>query len=182
LQPFLICFIAFFNCFHEFLYIFYFFYILLIDFLNNFERSMRFTKYFEYFFFLIFLNFFLNLHAVIRSFCAFYMKINLAILFKALDRSSKINSLLSANNTTNNKFWKIKLIHFDWGLWSYLGTLCPHRATVMHPIIQGVCNWGIWTFQFSLISCNKISKIFWNILIVQLIFIKVQLEFILYFV
>jgi len=135
---------------------------------------MTFTEYFEYFFFMARSLFLLYFHAIISSFGAFNMEINLAIRFITLDYSSNRYSFVAAYNTPYIELGEIKAINFmNRGPGRNYWTRHPHRATMMDPHIQRISVRRVIRFKYSLISPKKMAVIFRNGMIFLFMFIKI---------
>jgi hypothetical protein len=93
---------AFVDCFRELLDVLYFLGVLLVDLSDDFKGSVGLAEDFEDFLTVVVDSCFLfYLHAIVSSFCAFNVKVDLAIMFGALDNGSSLRAFFATNHATD---------------------------------------------------------------------------------
>ena len=148
---------------------------MAFDFFHDFEGSVLFTINAEDFFFVAHVIFLIEIHAVIGTFCTFNVEVDLAVRFAAFYTSAYIAALFTANDASMSKLGKVQLVHLHWGLRSNNWSLHPHRAAVMHPMIESISHRSIWCLQQHLIPAYEPAVIFRSVVILFLMLVKIQL-------
>lgn len=173
--------IALFYRFGKLLYFFDLLLVQVVDLLDDLEGSVALAIDFEGLVPIILASLLVNFHAIVGSFGAFHVEVDLAVLLEAFDCGAHIDALLSANDAANTEFLEVKAVHLHRRLWRNLWTLRPHRTTMMHPVVQRICDWRLRQFQLGLVPLNEMAVVFWNAVIVALVIVEVELELLLLF-
>ena len=163
------------NCSREVLDVFDFFLVLAFYFFHNFEGPVFFTINTEDFFFVAHVVLFIKIHAIIGTFGAFDVEVDLAVRFAAFNTSTYIAALFTADDTSMCKFGEVQLVHLYWGLRSNNWSLHPHRAAVMDPMIESISHRSIWCLQQHLVPAYEPAVIFRRIVILFLMLVEIQL-------
>ena len=142
---------------------------------------MAFTEYFKDFFFAIWNIFLLYFHAIVRSFCAFDVKIKFTFIFEAFYYCTYLGALLSTYDATYIKLLEVQLFHINRCSRCNLRAWHPHWAAVMNPVIQRVCYRCFPWLNNLLISLYKTTVIFGNRMILLFRLVKVEFNFFLNF-
>ena len=140
---------------------------------------MALTEYFVNLVSIVFATLFVYLHAVVGSLGALNMEVNLTVLLIAFDCSADIDTFLTTDYATNAELLEIQSIHPHRCFRCDLRPLCPHRATVMHPVIQRVSYWCLGILQPRLIPLNKVTVVLRDTVVIALMIIKIELKLIL---
>lgn len=175
----LLCFQSFLDGFIELLDFLNLLHVLLVDDLDDFEGSMRFAKYSELSLFARLALLFLQLDAIVGSFGAFHVKVNLAILFAALHTGTNVVPFATTNKA---KLFKPREVHFVYRhrlLGSHFEFLHPHRAAVVHPMIQSFSLRSV--FKQLLVSLQEVAIVFRDPLVLNFMAVEVQYDILLSF-
>ena len=118
-------------------------------------------------------------HAVIGSFCTFYMKVYLTILLCTLNDCSDIWSFLAAYYTSNIEFAVVKFIHLDRGSRGDLRSWHPQRAAMMYPVVERIRHWAVFVLKLSFILLQEMAIILGDAVVLLLMLIEIQLKLVL---